>query len=319
MFFDPQRLLDVRCMFLALQPAERFAAIQRLLPHQKSDFIGIFKAMDGLPVTVRLLDPPLHEFLPRTEAEMGELAHAMGTSAQHVRATVDALREQNPMLGHRGCRLGILYPDATKMQARALFEAALEVIGQGTLVLLEIMVPLVGITGELHHQKGLIDQTAREVFEAYGRSMPYQVGTMIELPRACLIAGQLAKEAQFFSFGTNDLTQTTFGISRDDSASFLPAYTAGVPDPLNPHRKMQLLPHDPFQVLDADGVGALMHLAVDQGRAQRPDLKCGICGEHGGESQSIALCQQLNLNYVSCSPYRLPLARLASAQAAHAR
>ncbi|WP_059359965.1 pyruvate, phosphate dikinase [Parachlamydia acanthamoebae] len=315
MFMDLNRLNDVRCMFFSIHPDERRLAIDRLLPHQKKDFIGIFRAMHGLPVTIRLLDPPLHEFMPHNEDELDTLAHIMKISRNRLVEIRNSLKELNPMLGHRGCRLGISYPELTEMQTRAILEAAIEVATDGMVVYPEIMVPLVGIENELIHQKALIDKIAHRVFLETGKSIPYLVGTMIELPRACLIADKIAEHADFFSFGTNDLTQTTFGISRDDSAKFVPLYVKGVVNPLEPTEVFQILKHDPFQNLDEEGVGVLMQKAIHKGRHVKPDLKCGICGEHGGDPQSIALCQKMGLNYVSCSPFRVPVARLAAAQA----
>lgn len=316
MFMDPDRLNDVRCMFFSSQPAERKRAIDHLLPHQKEDFIGIFRAMDGLPVTIRLLDPPLHEFMPHSEDELQSLADLMHVPQHKLREIKGSLEEQNPMLGHRGCRLGVTYPELTEMQTRAIIEAALEVSAEGKEVYPEIMIPLVGMEKELDYQKAIIDLTAHQVFKEKGRTISYLVGTMIELPRAALLAGDIAKGAEFFSFGTNDLTQTTFGISRDDSAKFVPLYVKGVPNPYNHEEIWHLLPDDPFQILDREGVGQLMQIALERGRRTRPNLKCGICGEHGGEPHSIEFCHQIGLNYVSCSPYRVPIARLAAAIAA---
>lgn len=315
MFMDLNRLNDVRCMFFSVDADERKEAINRLLPHQKADFIGIFRAMHGLPVTIRLLDPPLHEFMPHNEDELNTLAHLMKVSRNRLAEIRNSLKELNPMLGHRGCRLGITYPELTEMQTRAILEAAIEVSIEGSVVYPEIMIPLVGIENEFIHQKAIIDKIAHSVFLETGRSVPYLVGTMIELPRACLIADKIASHADFFSFGTNDLTQTAFGMSRDDSAKFVPLYVKGVPNPVEPQEFLQILPHDPFQVLDREGVGILMQEAIEQGRKMKPDLKCGICGEHGGDPQSIQFCHEIGLNYVSCSPYRVPIARLAAAQA----
>lgn len=315
MFLEADRLNDVRCMFFSTKPEERKKAIDNLLPNQKKDFIGIFRAMAGLPVTIRLLDPPLHEFMPHNEDEIKTLAKIMHVPYQQLSHIAASLQEGNPMLGHRGCRLGITYPDLTAMQTRAIIEAALEVAKEGIDVLPEIMVPLVGIAAEFEHQKMIILNTAEKVFEEKGTRIEFTVGTMIELPRAALIADEIAKEAEFFSFGTNDLTQTTFGISRDDSARFVPSYVSGVPHPLKTDEIMHLLPDDPFQVLDRQGVGQLMQMAVKRGRQTRPSLKCGICGEHGGEPNSVRFCHELRLDYVSCSPYRVPVARLAAAQA----
>ncbi len=316
MFMDPQRLNDVRCMFFSSQPAQRKLAIDRLLPHQKQDFIGIFRAMEGLPVTIRLLDPPLHEFMPHDDDELQALADLMRVPHRKLGEIKASLEEQNPMLGHRGCRLGVTYPELTEMQTRAIIEAALEVSAEGKKVYPEIMIPLVGIEKELDYQKALIDLTASKVFKEKGRSIPYMVGTMIELPRAALLAGDIAKKAEFFSFGTNDLTQTTFGISRDDSAKFVPLYVKGVVNPYNQDEIWHLLADDPFQILDREGVGQLMQMALERGKKTRANLKCGICGEHGGEPHSIEFCHELGLDYVSCSPYRVPIARLAAAIAA---
>lgn len=315
MFMNPARLNDVRCLFFSMHADERTQAIDRLLPHQKEDFIGIFRAMEGLPVTIRLLDPPLHEFMPHSDDELQALADLMKIPYEKLARVKSSLEEQNPMLGHRGCRLGVTYPELTKMQTRAILEAALEVEKEGKKVYPEIMVPLVGIIKEFEHQKMLIDQTAQEVFQEKGVSIPYSVGTMIELPRAALLAGQIAKQAEFFSFGTNDLTQTTFGISRDDSSKFVPIYVKGVLHPRHHDELIHILPDDPFQILDREGVGLLMKMATEEGRKARKNLKCGICGEHGGEPSSIEFCQELGLDYVSCSPYRIPVARLAAALA----
>jgi pyruvate,orthophosphate dikinase len=305
MFFDPDRLPAVREMILAREPEARRRALEKLLPMQRADFEGIFRAMDGLPVTIRLLDPPLHEFLPRTEEEAAAVAEAMGISADALLAEAERHREANPMLGHRGVRLGISYPEITEMQARAIFEAAAAVAREGVDVHPEIMVPLVGDVAELREQKARIRAVAERVREETGVTVPYLVGTMIELPRAALTAGSIAEEAEFFSFGTNDLTQTTYGISRDDAATFLPRYIeAGI------------FSEDPFQVLDQEGVGRLVELATREGREASPRLKVGICGEHGGEPRSIEFFHRAGLDYVSCSPYRVPVARLAAAQAA---
>ena len=301
MFFDAERIATVREMILAVDEDGRRAALSRLLPMQRADFASLFEIMAGLPVTVRLLDPPLHEFLPRTEDEIAGLAKAGGVDVARLRDRVSELTEANPMLGHRGCRLGINYPEIYEMQARAIFEAAAQ-IGA---VAPEIMVPLVAERAELDHLKARIDEVAARVAEETGATIEYQVGTMIELPRACLVADDIAATAEFFSFGTNDLTQTAFGISRDDSAKFLGDYV-----------ERGILGADPFVSIDVRGVGALMETAVRLGRGARPDLKLGICGEHGGDPVSIRLCHQLGLDYISCSPYRVPIARLAAAQAA---
>ncbi|MDP2899013.1 MAG: pyruvate, phosphate dikinase [bacterium] len=304
MFFEGDRIDAVREMILAEDSEGRKRALAKIMPMQKEDFIGIFEAMEGLPVTIRTLDPPLHEFLPHTDKEIEELAGQMGVEAKRLKQKVQSLHEANPMLGHRGCRLGIAYPEITEMQARAIVEAACELIKKGKKVEPEIMIPLVGHINELRGQKEIVDRVAKETAEKYGVAIEYKVGTMIELPRAALTADQVALEAEFFSFGTNDLTQTTFGISRDDAGTFLPMYV-----------EKRILPHDPFQSIDRDGVGALMKIGVEKGRATRPDLKIGICGEHGGDPDSVEFCHEIGLNYVSCSPYRVPIARLAAARA----
>ncbi len=304
MFFEGDRIDAVREMILAEDSEGRKRALAKIMPMQKEDFIGIFEAMEGLPVTIRTLDPPLHEFLPHTDKEIEELAAQMGVEAKRLKQKVQSLHEANPMLGHRGCRLGIAYPEITEMQARAIVEAACELIKKGKKVEPEIMIPLVGHINELRGQKEIVDRVAKETAEKYGVVIEYKVGTMIELPRAALTADQVALEAEFFSFGTNDLTQTTFGISRDDAGTFLPMYV-----------EKKILPHDPFQSIDRDGVGALMKIGVEKGRATRPDLKIGICGEHGGDPNSVEFCHEIGLNYVSCSPYRVPIARLAAARA----
>jgi pyruvate,orthophosphate dikinase len=305
MFFEGDRILPMRAMILAETAEERAAALARILPLQRADFVGIFRAMGGLPVTIRTLDPPLHEFLPQTDEEQAALARMLGIAPAVVAAKVEQLREANPMLGFRGCRLGIVYPEITAMQARAIFEAACEVARDGVAVAPEVMIPLVCTLKELEVQRALVEQTAREVFAEQGVTVPYLVGTMIELPRAALVADEIAAAAGFFSFGTNDLTQTTFGMSRDDAGRFLPGYVA-----------RGILPHDPFQSLDRAGVGRLITLGTELGRRTRPGLKVGICGEHGGDPESVYYCAQAGLDYVSASPFRVPLARLA---AAHAR
>ncbi|HEY6809421.1 MAG TPA: pyruvate, phosphate dikinase, partial [Gemmatimonadales bacterium] len=305
MFFEGNRITAMREMIVAPDEAGRRAALTKLLPMQRSDFEGIFDAMAGLPVTIRLLDPPLHEFLPHTREEIAQLAKAMRLAPAALKRIVDALVEANPMLGHRGCRLGITYPEITEMQARAIFEAACRVVARGKQVVVEVMIPLVAAAEEFRRQEAIVRRVAREVFHANGRAVPYLVGTMIELPRAALTADEIGKDAEFFSFGTNDLTQTTFGLSRDDAGRFLPFYVdAGI------------LPADPFQVLDQDGVGKLIQLAVKLGRGVRREIKIGICGEHGGEPSSVKFCHHAGMNYVSCSPFRLAIARLAAAQAA---
>ena len=306
MFFEPERIGAVRQMIMAADEAGRRAALARLLPFQRDDFIALFRIMAGLPVTVRLLDPPLHEFLPHGERELAEVAHALGTDVEAMRRRIAELAEANPMLGHRGCRLGISYPEIYAMQARAIFEGALAVASElGEAPLPEIMIPLVATKRELEITRGQVERAAKDVFFAAGREIPYTIGTMIELPRAALTAGSIAEAADFFSFGTNDLTQTTFGLSRDDAGKFLPRYIEN-----------GVLEKDPFVSLDTVGVGMLMRIAVEKGRAQKPGLKLGICGEHGGDPASIRFCEEIGLDYVSCSPYRVPVARLAVAQAA---
>jgi pyruvate,orthophosphate dikinase len=306
MFFDQSRITAMREMILSETREQREAALTKLLPMQREDFSSIFTIMQGLPVTIRLLDPPLHEFLPHSEAEIVEVAKAAGVSAEFVRERSHALKEANPMLGHRGCRLGITYPEIYRMQARAIFEAAAQVMkATGSAVIPEVMIPLVMSHEELRILKEDVDAIAATVMKETGTSIRYLVGTMIELPRAALKAGEIAQSAEFFSFGTNDLTQTTFGLSRDDSANFIEAY-----------KKRGIVPQDPFVTLDQEGVGELIQIAAERGRKTRHDLKLGICGEHGGDPASIAFCQKTGLNYVSCSPYRVPIARLAAAQAA---
>jgi pyruvate,orthophosphate dikinase len=305
MFFEGERIQAVREMILAENAEQRRAALARLLPMQREDFAGIFRAMDGLPVTVRLLDPPLHEFLPRTREEMDQFAESAGIATGAVARLVEKHREANPMLGHRGVRLGITYPEVAEMQARAIFEAAVEVTREGVRVLPEIMVPLVADESELAVQREIITREAEAVMERAGVRLHYLIGTMIELPRAALMAAEIAKYAEFFSFGTNDLTQTTYGISRDDAASFMPYYI-----------EKGLFKEDPFQVLDVDGVGQLIQMATWEGRQRRSGLKVGICGEHGGEPRSVEFFHETGLDYVSCSPFRVPVARLAAAHAA---
>ena len=305
MFFEGDRIKAVREMILASDEDGRRQALAKLLPMQRGDFEGIFEAMDGFGVTVRLLDPPLHEFVPHQTATQKELAVEMGLTLEEVKAKVDSLEEFNPMLGHRGCRLGITYPEITEMQARAIIEAALNCQAKGIKVYPEIMVPLVGTLKELQNQAHVINATAAKVFEERGESIRYKVGTMIEVPRAALTADQIAEVADFFSFGTNDLTQMTFGYSRDDAPKFLKFY-----------KEIGILKVDPFEVLDQEGVGQLVRMGVEKGRATNPDLKVGICGEHGGEPSSVKFCANLGMNYVSCSPFRVPIARVAAAQAA---
>ena len=305
MFFEGDRITAMREMIVAPDEAGRRRALDKLLPMQRADFEGIFGAMAGYPVTIRLLDPPLHEFLPHTRDEVTGLARAMRMPVTELQRLVSSLVEANPMLGHRGCRLGITYPEITEVQARAIFEAACRVVGRGKKVMVEVMIPLVALAEEFRQQTAIVRRVAQEVFQAEGRGVPYLVGTMIELPRAALTADEIAKEAEFFSFGTNDLTQTTFGLSRDDAGRFLPFYI-----------EHGILKDDPFQVLDQDGVGKLVELSVKLGRATRNDLKVGICGEHGGEPSSVKFCHRVGMSYVSCSPFRVPIARLAAAQAA---
>jgi pyruvate,orthophosphate dikinase len=305
MFFEGDRIDAVREMIVAESEEGRRRALLKLLPMQREDFIGIFRAMDGYPVTIRLLDPPLHEFLPREDEEIAELAGVMDVSPERLRHAVDVLTEANPMLGHRGCRLGLTYPEITEMQARAIFEAACEVAANGLDVRPEVMVPLVSEVEELRREAELVRSVAEAVFSERGARVEFLVGTMIEVPRACVTADAIAEVADFFSFGTNDLTQTTFGISRDDAGRFLPGYI-----------ESGILADDPFQTLDQDGVGRLVELAVSLGRRTARDLKIGICGEHGGDPRSVDFCHRTGLNYVSCSPFRVPIARLAAAQAA---
>jgi pyruvate, orthophosphate dikinase len=305
MFFEGDRIDAVREMIVAESLEERRAALAKIEPLQQSDFEGIFEAMDGFPVTIRTLDPPLHEFLPHGDDEIDDLAKKMGIKPKKLHATIEGLRESNPMLGFRGCRLGIIYPEITEMQARAIFKAAAACQKRGIKVHPEVMIPLVNDVTELKAQADLVRGVALQVMAETGQQIAYMIGTMIELPRAALTADKIAAEAEFFSFGTNDLTQTTFGLSRDDAGRFLPAYV-----------ERKLLKDDPFQVLDQEGVGQLVQMGTERGRSTRPDLKVGICGEHGGEPSSVIFCHKIGLTYVSCSPYRVPIARLAAAQAA---
>jgi pyruvate,orthophosphate dikinase len=304
MFFEGDRIIAVREMILADNEKDRRAALKKLLPYQKKDFIGIFKAMDGLPVTIRLLDPPLHEFLPHEEKNQRQMAREMKVSLDRIKRRVTELHESNPMLGFRGCRLAVIFPEILEMQVRAIFMAAVEVGKKGIKVYPEIMIPIVNTVKELEFLLPRVRAVADEVFSKSGGKVDYKVGTMIELPRAAITADQIAKEAEFFSFGTNDLTQMTFGFSRDDVASFVPKYV-----------ELEILPKDPFNSLDQEGVGQLIKIAIDKGRGTRGDLKVGICGEHGGDPASVEFCHRVGLNYVSCSPYRVPIARLAAAQA----
>jgi len=305
MFFGDERINAIRRMIVAKTIEDRKDALATLLPYQKSDFKEIFKVMKGKPVTIRLLDPPLHEFLPEDAEEIKQVAKDLKVNATEFAQMVRSLREFNPMLGHRGCRLGITYPEITAMQTRAIIEAAIELKSEDITVIPEIMIPLIGTPQEFRAQKLVIDKTAKIVFEETGESVEYKVGTMIEIPRATLVADQIAKDAEFFSFGTNDLTQMTFGYSRDDAGKFLGEYL-----------KEGILMEDPFQVLDVEGVGQLVQMATVNGRKAKPELKIGICGEHGGEPRSVTFCYQQGLDYVSCSPFRVPVARLAAAQAA---
>ncbi len=313
MFFAEDRIPHMRAMIMARTEEERRAELAKLLPMQRSDFEGIFRAMDGLPVTIRLLDPPLHEFLPKREELMVEIAKLELTDPQSPRLQearailrrVEELHEFNPMLGLRGCRLGITYPEISEMQARAIFEAAVNVARQGVKVIPEVMVPLIVTVKEMENQGAIIRQVAEQVFKEKGTRVEYLVGTMIELPRACVIADEIAQDAEFFSFGTNDLTQTMYGFSRDDIGTFLPAYI-----------ERGILKNDPFATIDQKGVGALMEMGVERGHKTRPNIKLGICGEHGGDPESVVYCHKIGLTYVSCSPYRVLTARLAAAQAA---
>ena len=305
MFFEGDRIWAVREMIMADNLKDRKAAIAKLLPFQREDFDGIFRAMDGFPVTVRLLDPPLHEFVPHDETQLAQMAKILKIDIETVKVKVAKLQEINPMLGHRGCRLGITYPEITEMQARAIFEAACDVKKDGVDVKPEVMIPLTGTLAEVIHQKKIILAVADKVFAEKGIKVDYLAGTMIEIPRAALTADLIAQEAEFFSFGTNDLTQMTFGYSRDDAGVFIPEY-----------RELGILPHDPFQVLDQEGVGQLVQMGLEKGRSTNPKLKVGICGEHGGEPASVKFCHRIGMDYVSCSPFRVPIARLAAAQAA---
>ena len=292
-------------MILAKDETGRRKALDKLLPMQRGDFEGIFEAMDGLPVTIRLLDPPLHEFVPHEDENQAEMAKEMGITLQEVKDKVASLSEFNPMLGHRGCRLGNTYPEITEMQARAIIEAALNCKAKGIDAKPEIMVPLIGTKTEFDMQEKIIRATAKKVFDERGESIDFMVGTMIEIPRAALTADKIAESAEFFSFGTNDLTQMTFGYSRDDAGVFLPIYL-----------ELGILKEEPFQVLDQEGVGQLVEMGTKKGRATNPKLKVGICGEHGGEPKSVKFCHRVGMDYVSCSPYRVPIARVAAAQAA---
>jgi pyruvate,orthophosphate dikinase len=305
MFFEGDRIDAMREMILAEDKAARVKALAKLLPYQRQDFAGIFQALDGLPATIRFLDPPLHEFLPHDRDQQVDLAGKLGVPVEGIRRRVHELHEFNPMLGHRGCRLGISFPEISEMQARAVFEAAAEVQKKGKKVRPEIMIPLVGFPRELQLQIEIVHRVAAEVAKEKKTKFNYLVGTMIEIPRAALVADEIAKDAEFFSFGTNDLTQTTLGMSRDDSGSFLPHYA-----------ELDIVPNNPFASIDQKGVGRLMEITRDLGRKARPKIKLGICGEHGGEPSSVKFCHRLGLDYVSCSPFRVPIAKLAAAQAA---
>jgi pyruvate,orthophosphate dikinase len=329
MFFAADRIGHMRAMILANNEKDRRLALKKLLPMQRSDFIGLFEAMEGLPVTIRLLDPPLHEFLPKREKLMVDIASLSSASAKQKKtlvedyrdygakaggdlkkllpqllARVEELHEFNPMLGHRGCRLGITYPEITEMQSRAIFEAAVAVEKKGGKTHAEVMIPLIATVKEMENQGAIVRRVAEEVFREKGKKVKYHVGTMIELPRACLVADEIAKEAEFFSFGTNDLTQTTFGFSRDDVNKVLPTYL-----------KEGILKQDPFAVIDREGVGELVRIGIERGRKTRPGLEVGICGEHGGDPDSVKFCHEVGMDYVACSPFRVLTARLAAAQA----
>ena len=304
MFFDPNRISAMREMIAANDENERRKAIMKLLPYQKKDFYGILKAMTPYPVTIRLLDPPLHEFLPNEVHKIEQLAKDLGITKNELKERIKNLHELNPMLGHRGCRLGISFPEITEMQARAIFEATAQLVQENKSPLPEVMVPLVSSVSEFSNQRKIIDSIAEKVKNESGTKFKYLVGTMIELPRACVTADEIAKEAQFFSFGTNDLTQTTYGFSRDDIGGFLPEYLEG-----------KILPHDPFQSIDKEGVGNLVKMGIEKGRSVNQKLKIGVCGEHGGDPASIQFFHEAGLDYVSCSPFRVPIARLSAAQA----
>jgi len=305
MFFEADRIKAVRKMIVASTSEERKKALSEILPMQKKDFIEIFKVMNGLPVTIRLLDPPLHEFLPNEDEDIKEIAQELGMEFDELKATVNSLHEMNPMLGHRGCRLSVTYPEILEMQVRAIFEAASELTRKGYKVKPEVMIPLVGNVNELKILKEQIVKIADEIIKKEKKKFSYKVGTMIEVPRACVTADEIAKEAEFFSFGTNDLTQMTFGFSRDDAGKFLPDYI-----------EKGILEKDPFATLDRNGVGQLVKMGVEKGRKARENIKIGICGEHGGDPASVEFCHMVGMDYVSCSPYRVPVARLAAARAA---
>jgi len=305
MFFETDRIFAMREMIVARTQEQRSKALAKLLPIQRGDFEELFKAMKGFPVTIRFLDPPLHEFLPQLDEDIKDLAKEMSIEYDELKAIIADLHEFNPMMGHRGCRLAVTYPEIAEMQTRAVIEAAINVNKQGMDVIPEIMIPLVGEVRELKYVKDIVVSTADRILKEQGVELHYKVGTMIEIPRAALLADEIAKEAEFFSFGTNDLTQMTFGFSRDDSGKFLDEYYA-----------KKIYESDPFARLDQDGVGKLMSMAAELGKKVRPDIKLGICGEHGGDPSSVEFCHRIGLNYVSCSPFRVPIARLAAAQAA---
>ena len=305
MFFEEERIFNFRKMITAKTVEEREKALELILPYQREDFEGLFRAMEGYGVTIRYLDPPLHEFLPHTDEEIKPLADSLGISFKELKERIEELKELNPMMGHRGCRLAVTYPEIAAMQTRAVIEAAINIKNEGKEIHPEIMIPLVGDVKELKYVKNIVVETAKKVMEEKGITIDYKVGTMIEIPRAALLADKIAEEAEFFSFGTNDLTQMTYGFSRDDASKFLDDYY-----------KKQIFESDPFAKVDREGVGELMRIAVQKGKQTRPDIKLGICGEHGGEASSIEFCNMLGLNYVSCSPFRVPIARLAAAQAA---
>ena len=305
MFFEETRIFNFRRMIASKTVEQREEALEKILPYQREDFIGLFKAMQGNPVTIRFLDPPLHEFLPHTDEEIKPLAESLGMTFEELKNRIESLKEFNPMMGHRGCRLAITYPEIVKMQTRAVIEAAIEVNREGMNVVPEIMIPLVAEVKELKYVREIVCETADAIIKEQGVRLDYKVGTMIEIPRAALTADKIAEEAEFFSFGTNDLTQMTYGFSRDDATKFLPYYY-----------EKQILESDPFARLDQTGVGQLVEMATRKGRSTRSDIKLGICGEHGGDPSSVEFCHKLGLNYVSCSPFRVPIARLAAAQAA---
>ena len=305
MFFEGQRIMKFRKMILSDTTEEREEALAGIMPYQKEDFIGIYKAMGERPVTIRLLDPPLHEFLPNTDEEFEVLAKEMGKTVEELKIKAKGLHELNPMMGHRGCRLAVTYPEIARMQARAIAEAAIEVNNElGIHIVPEIMIPLVSIDKEFKFVKNIVDETVQKVMAEKNAELKYLVGTMIEIPRACMIADKIAEQAEFFSFGTNDLTQMTYGLSRDDAGQIIADYTANL-----------IFEVDPTAKIDRDGVGELMKIAVNKGRSTRPDLHLGICGEHGGDPSSVEFCHMIGLDYVSCSPFRVPIARLAAAQA----